>query len=129
MLPLLTEVSPDGKPDRALLAEMWTAVPGSRGATLRNAFNISSGNRIRLESGANITDSEVESQKQKYLPTPWDSDEIIQQKIDGLNTFFDSMNETMGGNADEYSEEDLKFTAQQHGITVEEVKRRLAGSR
>lgn len=47
--------------------------------------------KLRADSGATITQSEIDQQFDQYMPKFWDSDEVIKQKRDGLNVLLESV--------------------------------------
>ncbi|MEQ8516031.1 MAG: hypothetical protein RIC38_10540, partial [Chromatocurvus sp.] len=81
-------IFPDGKFDRWAVSGMWAAVPGTAGATLRNAMENAIGNRLRIETGAAATEEETQKLVNRYLPRPWDNEETVRQKINGLRSYF-----------------------------------------
>lgn len=81
-------IFPNGKFDRGAAAAMWAALPGSDGATLKNAMKAAIGNRLRIETGAAITAQEVDNMLDRYMPKPWDNEETAKQKLMGLDSYF-----------------------------------------
>lgn len=82
---------PDGKTfDRTLAGVAYMNVPNSKGAEIYNAVSRAIANRLRIESGAAAPPAEVTAMTKRYLPTPWDSDALARQKLDGLKQYFDA---------------------------------------
>jgi hypothetical protein len=82
---------PDGKSfDRTMAGVAWANVPGTKGAEIYNAVSRAIANRLRIESGAAAPPAEVEAMVKRYLPAPWDSDDMARQKLDGLKQYFDA---------------------------------------
>lgn len=86
-------IKPDGTIDRGAVFSTYSDM-GSKG--IRNALNNAIGNRIRIESGANVTDPEFARNTQRFLPNPTDSDETIRRKLETLQSYFDEVQKTMG---------------------------------
>lgn len=74
--------------DRNLLAGMWAGVPVGESAQYLNLVANAIGNRLRIETGAVIGRDEEINMARRYLPRPWDSPELVRQKLAGLRTYF-----------------------------------------
>jgi hypothetical protein len=145
----------DGKIDRELLAlvdpvGVGTAVPGTDGELAYSLIYNVVAAKLRVETGAQAPHTEVVELAKRFVPKWWNNDKTIHSKIMRLDEFLQAAQRFIDPNADfgeteklihqveqeasesppqeaseSPSQEDLEFTAQQHGITVEEVKRRL----
>lgn len=89
-------IMPGGKIDREAITRAYLGVPGE-GAQLKNLLRNAIGNRIRIESGANITEVELDRQSQRYMPGPLDSEATVKQKLDGLDQFFSDFRKVSKG--------------------------------
>lgn len=137
----------DGKIDRELLAlvdpvGVGTAVPGTDGELAYSLIYNVVAAKLRVETGAQAPHTEVVELAKRFVPKWWNNDKTIHSKIMRLDEFLQAAQRFIDPNADfgeiqdvisqveqeaseRPSQEDLEFTAQQHGITVEEVKRIL----
>lgn len=100
--------------------------------------------KLRKESGAVIGDKEAMDEFMTYWGEPGDNPNTLEGKrtsriearrqlatqagILGRSTLKD-LDTAAPANPSSYSQEDLEHTAKLHGITVDEVKRRLSGAR
>lgn len=88
-------VEKDGSFNRAKITGLRTyGRPGARDeySKLFNAINA----RLRLESGAAVPKSEVESAFEVFAPSPLDSDATIRSKLDRMKEFFVSAESEIG---------------------------------
>lgn len=88
VLDLENRIISDRGIDRNLLAGMWAGVPVGESAQYLNLVANAIGNRLRIETGAVIGRDEEINMARRYLPRPWDSPELVRQKLAGLRTYF-----------------------------------------
>ena len=82
--------------DRALLTTMYTNLPHSKGAQLRQALLTAIQNQIYLKSGQQISIQELDRNINTYMPKPWDRDDLVFQKIDFIDALFSGMLKSYG---------------------------------
>ena len=96
---------------------------------------------LRPESGASIAKSEFDNAILQYFPQPGDPKEVIKQKREARNREIEGLKMGAGSQGSEYIDtqrskapgsslggvtpEDIRHTAMKHGISEDEVKRRL----
>jgi len=95
-----------------------------------------------METGAAMPAEEVKNTRTRFQPVPGDTKETVKIKMDMFADFIGGTLKLIdpSGRFDEQrfqieldartgnsgpSQEDIEFTAQKHGISVEEVKQRL----
>jgi hypothetical protein len=76
----------NGKPNYAEIAKAQAAlgvegVPWSKGRDARQAMQRVITNKLRVESGAAVPDTEVERYMDMFMPKPWDSPQAIKGKM------------------------------------------------
>lgn len=81
---------PDGKFDRGAVTATWSPVRTGKAATLYNSMRDAVSNRLRAESGASITDSDINDATERFLPKPWDSKEEAEARIRRFRQFVSS---------------------------------------
>ena len=79
-----------GPIDRGVVATMYADIPGTDGASARQAMRAAIGNVLYLKTGAAATPKEIENTEATYLPSPFDSDQKIRQKFELFETFINS---------------------------------------
>lgn len=129
----------DGSPNWANISNAFVNTPKTEGRKLRTAMEYGIQAITRIETGAAMPPAEVTNTRKRFQPSPGDTDEVVKMKLDMFEDFIGGTLKLLdpAGRFDEErfnqeleqrkgpSQEDLEFTAQQHGITVDEVKRRL----
>ena len=90
-------VSEDGTVDRALVLSMVTdipfagkGVPFTEGRTIRAQFEDTAAAKLRLETGAQANETEIQNIIDRFLPSLLDSDATIKDKMDRLVAFFET---------------------------------------
>jgi hypothetical protein len=135
-----------GKFNRGAVLQMYTNLPGTEGARARANMEDAVANALYLKTGAAATKEEVAKQSSIYLPRPWDSDKTKLDKMQRFNDFVGGVSSKVGkarggqqvpvsqdiGRSQSstptdtgYSQEDLEFTAQKYGMTIDQVKAKL----
>ncbi len=71
----------DGAYRSGLASQMLNPLRTGPAADLYNSMFEAMSNRLRAESGANISDTEIKSQTDRFVPKPWDSAEVAANKF------------------------------------------------
>jgi hypothetical protein len=80
-------IRPNGAIDRELLVTMTGKVPGTAGRmAYSKVFNAIEA-RLRAESGAAVPDTEVKRMADRFVPSPFDNDATIRDKVQRLREF------------------------------------------
>lgn len=77
----------DGNVDRKLVTSMYTNFPGSDGRIHRGRIKDALQAKLRAETGAAAPDSEVKNLMERYMPSIYDSDAAIVDKLNRLKNF------------------------------------------
>ncbi len=97
----------EGQLDRVTAGSGMAAVPGTRGRTgyqaLRRAVEV----LLRMRTGAAAPASEVETYMSLYAPSPMDSDEAAQNKMNQLRRIFEDTTNLMTNQQFEYQGGDV----------------------
>lgn len=86
-----------GRFQKELLWKVHSPIRQGDAATLYNKMFEAMSNRLRAESGANISDAEIQSQTERFLPKPWDSEAVAKQKFDTFDAFINDYRNSVGG--------------------------------
>lgn len=84
-----------GKPNKKAIEGMWAinrfepaaAFVGPEGQQMAQAYEIVSQAITRTETGAAMQKDEIANTKQRFMPKPWDSPKVVEQKWNALNIF------------------------------------------
>lgn len=79
----------DGSVNRSLLVTAAGNVPGSQGREFRQTVSRALMSKLRLETGAAITNEEMERYESMFIPSPLDSTDLVRGKIQALGDFLD----------------------------------------
>lgn len=82
--------NPDGSPNYTNLITAFMNIPRTEGSLMRSNMEEAIRNKLRLESGAEIKDSEVQDQLSRYLPPPWAGADLIREAFDSFRYFMDT---------------------------------------
>lgn len=77
----------EGEIDRVNLFNAKFGTPGTQGRELRNKMEFGIQAITRSETGAAMPESEVDNTRERFMPSPFDSKETIQLKLDMFDEF------------------------------------------
>lgn len=86
----------DGAYRSGLVTQMLSPIRTGNAASLYTAMREAVANRLRAESGATITDKEIDDQLERFMPKPWEGGDIAKQKFDRFEQFIDTIGESLG---------------------------------
>jgi hypothetical protein len=123
----------NGNVNRGLLVTSAASIPGSAGRQFNQTLQRSIMSKLRLESGAAISDQELQRYNKMFIPSYWDSADAIKSKMQSLDNFLSNTTKMQAGYlpdkkstpATSYSDADLAYTAQKNNMTIEQVKAQL----
>lgn len=73
--------------NRGAINAMFASLPGTEGAKLKQSFRSAFNNIVYLKTGKAATEVEISKAEEVYMPKPWDTDDVVRQKIRGMETF------------------------------------------
>lgn len=77
----------DGKLDKVNLFNAKFKTPGTAGRELANKMEFGIQAITRIETGAAMPDSELDNTRERFMPSPFDSDKIADLKLEMFNDF------------------------------------------
>jgi hypothetical protein len=90
-------IGPDGTIDRGLVFTMWgdvplmgKGIPGTEGRMTRARMEDASSAKLRLETGAQANEGEITGIIDRFMPSPFDDDATIKDKLTRMETFFNT---------------------------------------
>lgn len=82
-------IRPDGSIDRTLIGTMQTGLPFTEGRQRAQEMRDALEARLRAESGAAVTESEIDRLVDRFMPSTFDSDEGIRSKFQRMESYID----------------------------------------
>lgn len=129
---------PDGSPNRSLILGMNAPAmarnfvggePRETRIMILDAIEA----KLRAESGAAVPESEVERAAERFMPSVTDAPETIRTRMRLLREFLKGTSARISGEkpaaAIDFTREDVEHTAQQEGMTADQVIENVAKSR
>lgn len=84
---ILGELTAPKEIDQALVASMYFNIPRTDGRRLRSRMENALSTKLRLETGAQANQQELDNMMQRFLPSPFDNKETITDKLTRLEEF------------------------------------------
>lgn len=88
-------VNPDGSINRDTIFTMTTdipligrGVPGTEGRNIRAKFEDAAAAKLRLETGAQANEQEIQNIVDRFMPSNFDSDSTVKSKMERMKGFF-----------------------------------------
>lgn len=88
-------IGPDGEVNRTRIAAMTTdipfltkGIPGTTGSQLRSVFEDAAAAKLRLETGAQANEQELQNIVDRFMPSVLDKDATIIDKLNRMEAFF-----------------------------------------
>jgi hypothetical protein len=123
---------PDGSLNRTLLAKMAVNLPGE-GREARMMITQAIRAKLRIETGAVISDEEIEAEYGQFFPGVTDTAENAANRLDQLEQFLRGTSANIRPDKAaaqiDFTVEDVRHTAAEEGMTVDEVIENVAKSR
>lgn len=97
----------DGKYDRGVLTSLYSPVRTGKGAQFYNSMRDAVSNRLRAESGASITEEDINDATERFVPKPWDSKEEAEARMRRFRQFLSSYRGAVGAQSNRVKFEEL----------------------
>lgn len=124
-------INEKGEPDMWAIRQMAANIPfDDEGRTLNSQFLDVASAILRLETGSEARESEIQNTAERYKPSVWDGPGTAKDKLDRLKARFDAALKLQGKKQQtsepDITMDDVEYTAKQNNMTVDQVIEAIA---